>query len=163
MNIFNLLFCWKLVILKLSQKHKGPSRSLHVVLNKNPVLLEEYLNGELGQPKIYRAKIKLVKESFKLSIVIQASYKHCWKSQSGYPWASQNPRENTFFFKEKKNFNIPLVKFNLQVLVVQMLDGKSTWQITLQQITTTETNLLLCYLLDNIVCRARSVLCLNHS
>ena len=35
------------------------------------------INGELGQPKIYRAKIKLVKESFKLSIVIQASYKHC--------------------------------------------------------------------------------------
>ena len=58
------------MILKLSQKHKGPSRSLHVVLNENPILLEEYLNGELGQPKIYRAKIKLVKESFKLSLLL---------------------------------------------------------------------------------------------
>ena len=31
-------------------ENKGPSRSLHVVLNENPVLLKECVNGELGQP-----------------------------------------------------------------------------------------------------------------
>ena len=52
-------------------------------------------NGELGQPNMWRTKLKLVKESFKnwlyfaLSIIIQASYKHCWKSQLEYPLACQ--------------------------------------------------------------------------
>ena len=49
----DLSFCWTVVILKLSQKHEGPSRSLHVVLNENPMLLKECVNGELSQPKIY--------------------------------------------------------------------------------------------------------------
>ena len=71
----------------MSQKHKGPSRSLHVVLNENPVLLKECLNRELGQPKIYRAKIKLVRESFMLSLLLFRLHTNTVENHSqGTPW-----------------------------------------------------------------------------
>ena len=38
MSMFKSVVYWKAVILKPSQKYKGQSKSLHVLLNKNSVL-----------------------------------------------------------------------------------------------------------------------------
>ena len=109
----NLPFCWTEVILRMSQKHKGPSRSLHVSLNENPVPIafSRVSKWRTWSTQDVESKNKAGQKVFKnwlfvaVSIVIQASYKHCWKSQSEYPWPSQTLRENTEQSKNHSSHN----------------------------------------------------------
>ena len=77
----DLSFCWEVVILKLSQKHKGPSRSSRVA--HAPFLRSVKMENPVNPRCKEQCNIMLVKESFKnwlyvtVSITIQALYKHC--------------------------------------------------------------------------------------
>ena len=97
---YKVSYCW-MNMFKFVVWLKGSHLKFFIPETQGPIKhLTYYLlcfcqNGELGQPNMWRTKLKLVKESFKnwlyfaLSIIIQASYKHCWKSQLEYPLACQ--------------------------------------------------------------------------
>ena len=95
----NLSFGLKAAILKLSQKLKGLSRRLHVLLNKNPrsVKMENLVNLRLCE-----TKIQLQSKSLWELIIFHCLYYYsdfiqtpAFENHSqNTPWPSQNPREN---------------------------------------------------------------------
>ena len=95
----NLSFGFKAAILKLSQKLKGLSRTLHVLLNKNTrsVKMENLINLRgVKQKYSFSQRVFENWSYFPVSIIIQTSYKHqllkiTVRIPPGLP---KNPREN---------------------------------------------------------------------
>ena len=95
MNLFKPVmhsFCWTTAILKLFQKHNGPSRSLkHGVwkfLHLQSIQDERKKNEKLVKANWVFLQLKLSSQVDKFLFRLQqVSCKHCLKSQSEYPLA----------------------------------------------------------------------------